>query len=165
MTTTGICTAARQLAPRIQLRDIWLILNEMAERGLVICLNPRHVTGKLYVFTDRGRRVVKRAFGFEVPRVPHGVDWRKYARVVRAKARKAVLLALAELPPGMPATATVVRKRLRDKHALGLNPTIRALKELERMGLVRSRLDSDRGGRRAYVLTCSGAAIARQLGT
>jgi Fe2+ or Zn2+ uptake regulation protein len=163
MTTTEICKATRSLSPRIQLRDIWLVLKEMRERGSVICLNPRHVTGKLYALTKRGRRVVKQTFGIEVPQIPQHIDWRKYAQVVRAKARKAVLLALAEMPSDMHATATVIRKRLREKHPMGLNPVIRALKELKRLGLVRSEPASKRGSRTRHFLSKSGAAIARQI--
>jgi len=163
MTTTEICTAARSLSPRIQLRDIWLILKAMRDRGLVICLNPRHVTGKLYALTDLGRRAVKQAFGVEVPRFPQGVDWRKYARVVRAKARKAVFLALAEMPPELCATATVIRKRLRDKHPMGLSPVIRALKELEQLNLASRKPTEDSDRHRAYALTKQGADIAREL--
>jgi DNA-binding HxlR family transcriptional regulator len=160
MTTTEICKAARSLSPRIQLRDIWLILREMGERGLVICLNPRHMTGKLYSLTKRGRRVVKQTFGIEVPQIPQHIDWRKYSRVVRAKVRRLVLLEVARLSSSKPVTATEVRRSLRGRHPLGLNPTIRALKELERMGLTRSVEVNQGTGRRAYALTHPGAAIA-----
>ena len=155
MTATEICTAARSLSPRIQLRDIWLILQEMRERGLGICLNPRHVTGKLYALTGRGRRVLKQAFGIEVPRMPHGTDWRKYARVARAKVRRLVLLEVARLTVSKPVTATEVKRALRDKHPLGLNPTIRALKELERMGLIKWQTVSNRDTRTTRGGSCT----------
>ena len=163
MTTTEICTAARQIAPRIQLRDVWLMLQEMRERGLVICLNPKHVTGKLYTLTLRGRRTVRQVFCTSVRRAPAGIDWRKYARIARAKVRRLVLLELARVPPETLATATTVRKGLRESHPIGLNPTIRALKELEQLGLVRSEPVSDRDSRKRYFLSNSGAAIARQI--
>jgi len=161
MTTTELCQAARSLSPRIQLRDVWLILKEMRERGLAVCLNPRHVTGKLYTLTDLGRRVVQQTFGVGVPRAPSDVDWRKYARVVRAKARKAVFLALAALPPESRTTATVIRKRLREKHPLGLNPVIRALKELEGMGLARWAPVGKTDPRKCFRLTSAGTSVAR----
>lgn len=162
MTTTEICRAARELAPHIRLRDIWLILKEMAERRLAVCLNPRHVTGKLYALTDRGRRAVKQAFSIEVPRISKGVDWRKYARVVRAKVRRLVLLEVARLSASGPVTATEVKRSLREKHPLGLNPTIRALKELERMGLVASQAAASEGHRRSYSATKTGLVICSQ---
>jgi len=165
MTTTEICAAARASAPRIQLRDVWFVLRQMQQRNLARCLNPRHVTGKLYVLTLRGRRVVQEAFGLEVPAEAKGLDWRKYACVARAKVRRAVLLALAEMPSEALRMASAIRKRLRDQHGLGLNATLRALKDLEKMGLVQSEPVSDGERRRAYYLTNSGVAIAQRLST
>ena len=60
-------------------------------------------------------------------------------------------------------TVTHIRKRLRDKHPMGLNPTTRAIKDLERLGLVRSAPAPDRDHRRGYTLTRSGLRIARQI--
>jgi DNA-binding PadR family transcriptional regulator len=163
MTTSEICVEARQMGPKIQLRDIWLILREMEARGLVNCLNARHVTGKLYALTLRGRRTVKEAFRIHVSRPPNDVDWRKYARVSRAKVRRLILQQLSGLLPGIAATATAIRKGLREHHPLGLNPTIRALKELEQLGLLRSSLISNRDCRKRYRLSKSGAAVVQQI--
>lgn len=151
------------MSPKLQLRDIWLILREMEARGLVNCLNPRHVTGKLYAFTLRGRRTVKQAFSIQVSRPPNDVDWRKYARVSRAKVRRLILQHLYRLPVGIAATATTIRKGLRDHHPLGLNPTIRALKELEQLGLLRALPISNRDCRRHYHLSKAGTAIVQQM--
>lgn len=162
-TTSEICEAARVFSPHVQLRDIWLILKEMSAKRLVVCLNPRHVTGKLYALTDRGRRAVRQAFGIEVPRIPKGVDWRKYARVVRAKVRRLVLIEVARLSASRPVTATEVKRSLRDKHPLGLNPTIRALEELESIGVIKpSRRESD-ACPRTFTLTAGGKRLADQI--
>ena len=129
----------------------------------MLCLNPRHVTGKLDVLTDWGRQVVAKAFKETRPEVSRDVDWRRYAQVVRAKVRKLMLLELAKRPETMPKTATAIRKSLRDKHPVGLNPTIRALKDLERLGLVRQTAVGDRETRRTYTITKAGVATAQQL--
>src|SRR5262245_25844690 len=55
MTSTEICAAARALNPRIQLRDVWHLLRQMQQRGLVHCMNQRLITGRLYALTERGR--------------------------------------------------------------------------------------------------------------
>jgi len=163
MTTTEICAAARVFAPRIQLRDVWFVLRQIQQRNLARCLNPRHVTGKLYVLTLRGRRVIHGALGLEVPAEAKGLDWRKYARVVRAKARSAVLLEVEVAESSGPATATQIRRSLRVKRPIGLNPVIRALKELEGLGLVKSAMEINGDTRPFYSLTRSGAAIVQQL--
>jgi len=163
MTASEICRAAHPINPHIQLRDLWFLMDELKKRRLVVCLNPRHTTGKLYALTDRGREAALCAFGLRFPPIPNGVNWRKYAQVARARARKLVLLELACLPRNSVATATYIRKRLRDRHPMGLNPTTRALKDLERLGLVRSAPVPDKDRRRGYTLTRSGLRIARQI--
>jgi DNA-binding MarR family transcriptional regulator len=78
-------------------------------------------------------------------------------------ARKLVLLELACCPRNSMATATYIRKRLCDRHPMGLNPTTRALKDLERLGLVRSAPVRDKDRHRGYTLTRSDVRIARQV--
>jgi DNA-binding PadR family transcriptional regulator len=163
MTASEICRAAHPINPHIQLRDLWFLMDELKKRRLVVCLNPRHTTGKLYALTDRGREAALCAFGLRFPPIPKGVNWRKYAQVVRARARKLVLLELACFPRNSMATATYIRKRLRDRHPMGLNPTTRAIKDLERLGLVRSAPVPDKDRCRGYTLTRSGLRIARQI--
>jgi len=63
MTASEICRAARQTNPHVQLRDIWLIMRQLEEKKLVVCLNPRQTNGKLYSLTDHGREVVAAGFG------------------------------------------------------------------------------------------------------
>jgi len=163
MTASEICRAAHPINPRIQLRDIWHIMGELKDRGLAVCLNPRHTTGKLYTLTARGRDAASRAFGLTIEPTIRRINWKKYAQVARAKARKLVLLELSRLPPKSMSTATDVRKRLRDKHPMGLNPTTRALKDLERLGLVRTAPLSPKDRRTGYGLTRSGIRIAREM--
>ena len=97
MTTSEICTAAHQENPKIQLRDIWHVIRDFQQRKLVQCLNPRHVTGKLYVLTPLGTRVVRNAFGIRSVTGSKDLNWRKYAQIARAKTRRLVLLELTSL--------------------------------------------------------------------
>ena len=163
MTASEICRAAQPINPHIQLRDVWFIMGQLKQKGLVVCLNPKHVTGKLYSLTAFGHEVAVRGFNLPPSTKPEHLDWRRYAQVVRAKVRKLVLLELARLPSSSPRTASVIRRHLREKHPIGLNQTIRALKDLERLGLARSKPVSDRDARRAYRATTAGLAVARQL--
>ena len=50
MITSEILLAAQSHAPRILLRDVWFILRGFHKKGLVTCLNPGAVTGKLFLF-------------------------------------------------------------------------------------------------------------------
>ena len=163
MTASDMCRATQPLNPHIQLRDVWFIMSQFKARALAHCLNPNHTTGKVYALTERGRRLALRTFGTMAVEPAPGIDWRRYAKVVRAKTRTAVLLQLAALNARGGITATMLRKGLRERHPIGLNPTIRALKELEQAGLATSRTLGDKDRRRRYTITKSGAAIARQL--
>lgn len=156
MTTTEICQAARALNPRIQLRDIWHVMQEMRQRRLVVCLNPGHVTGKLYDLTENGRQAVMEAFAVEIPAISQPLNWRKYALVARAKTRRSVLLELVMLGPRGPVTATALRKSLRGKHSIGLNPTLRALKELADLGFAACEVGKGRSPKRLYTATKAG---------
>lgn len=163
MTTTEICAAVQQLNARIQLRDIWHLMQEMQERGLAECLNPRALTGKVYALTSNGRRAVATAFGTRVLRPVQGVDWRRHGWVVRGRIRRLVLVEVARPWAREGGTASEIRRHLRDRCPVALNPTVRALKELEHAKLVKAQRDEEGRPRRRYRLTTSGVVVARQL--
>ena len=165
MTGKEICVTARVQSPRLQLRDVWHLLQEMQTRGLVACHNPRLVTGRLYELTARGRAAVAHAFDIQIPAPPANADWRKYSWVVRAKVRRSTLLGLAALQARTreSQTATAIRKHLRTEHPVGLNPVVRALKELFRLGLVREAGLTAKRCCKLYQLTPAGRRIAEQL--
>jgi Fe2+ or Zn2+ uptake regulation protein len=165
MTAKEICLLARAHAPRLQLRDVWHLLTDMQNRGLVTCYNPRLVTGRLYELTARGKAAAWAAFGRDIPPGPTNIDWRNYSWVVRAKVRRLTLLDLAELEAraGESQTATIIRKHLRTEHAVGLNPVVRALKELLSLGLVREAGRTRTRCCKLYQLTAAGWRIVKQL--
>jgi len=165
MTSKEICVVARAESPRLQLRDVWHLLREMQARSLVTCHNPRLVTGRLYELTARGRDAVVGPFGVEIPIPQENIDWRKYSWVVRAKVRRLTLLALTALEERTreSQTATAVRKHIRTEHPVGLNPVVRALKDLVRLGVVREAGVTRKRGCKLYQLTAGGRRIAEQL--
>lgn len=160
-----MCAAARALSPRIQLRDVWHLLREMQQRELVFCLTPRLVTGRLYWLGAKGRAAVQGAFGISVNEPPSNIDWRKYSWVVRAKVRRLTLIGLGHLEEktGEPQTATTVRKRVLPEHGVGLNPVIRALKDLVRLGVVEHAGLTKKRCCTLYSLTPAGKRILEQL--
>lgn len=162
MTGSELCRAACKEAPCLQLRDLWLILKEMKRRKLVVCLNPRHVTGKLHVLTNRGRTVVRQAFGLSVPPLSTDVDWRAYAQVARSKSKRELLLRLSAVSPAEGTTATHLRKSLLEPYPMGLSAVVRALKDLERLGLVRVRPEGRKGRQKGHELTEAGLKVVRQ---
>lgn len=165
MIGSEILAAAREFAPCIQLRDVWHLLREMSARDLVRCLNPRLITGRLHVLTERGRATVREAFGITTPVPPANIDWRKYSWVIRAKARRLTLATLGELErkSSRPQTATAIFKRLPSANAMGLNKVIRAVKELVKSRLVRpAGKIGNRVGKR-YGLTPMGRRILEHL--
>ena len=80
MTATEICAAARAFAGHVQLRDVWFLMRQFQERGLVVCVNPRLVTGRLYSLTeDRAKVPLRMAFGIRM--VP-AVRRRRLAKIL-----------------------------------------------------------------------------------
>jgi DNA-binding MarR family transcriptional regulator len=60
-------------------------------------------------------------------------------------------------------TATAIRKHLRTEHPVGLNPVVRALKDLVRLGLVREAGLTAKRCCRLHQLTPTGRRIVEQL--
>ena len=164
MTATELCDASRPLNPRIQLRDVWILMRQFEERKLTRCLNRRQKTGKLYCLTDHGRQVVREAFGVAIKPVARGVNWNKYSQVARAKIRKLVLLAIAKwtAQKGAPVSASEIRRSNRIECPVGLNPVIRAIKDLRSLGLIAAGPQS-KDRRTSYSVTQGGKRIVAQL--
>jgi Fe2+ or Zn2+ uptake regulation protein len=56
MTGSELLAAMHKDCPKTQLRDIWRLLKKLGARGLVHCLAPNEGNGRLYFFTEKGRR-------------------------------------------------------------------------------------------------------------
>lgn len=165
MTASEICAAAREFAPRLQLRDVWFLMRQMAARGLAKPLNKRSNNGRLYGLTDTGAKAVATAFDLDVPAPSESLDWRRYAWVVRARILKRVLLGLAQMETRSPEghTASSIRKFIRADYPVGLNPVLRAVRELADKKLIASVGVTKLRSCKLYRLTPSGRAIVRQL--
>lgn len=138
MTATEIRQACVSMAPRIQLRDIWLIIRKLAERGLVACLTPGQLTGKVFTLTELGGAMAGKAVGVNAEAPRQDVDWRLYSYVFRAKGRKAVFLEVCErgLFDDNGKTVSAIKKALRDRYPMTLDAVRRAVKELLAVGLI-----------------------------
>ena len=163
MTATEICAAAGKFTPQIQLRDVWFLMRQFERRGLAVCLNPQQVTGKLYCLTEPGRLATRHAFDIGHPRPPERIDWRKYSWVIRAKIRRLVLCGLGQLEAKAPQTATEIRKHIRHDYPAGLNPVLRAVRELADKKLITCIGVTPVRACKLYRLTSSGRAIVKQL--
>jgi DNA-binding PadR family transcriptional regulator len=163
MTGTEICAAARVFNSHIQLRDVWHLLRQMERRGLVQCYNPRLVTGRLYLLTPKGRATVQKAFAILMPRPPADIDWWKYSWVIRAKIRRLTLSGLGQLETKAPRTATEIRRHIRDEYSAGLNPVLRAVRELADKDLIACVGVTPVRACKLYRLTPTGRSILQQL--
>ena len=163
MTGTEICAAARVFNSHIQLRDVWHLLRQMKQRGLVQCFNPRLVTGRQYLLTTLGRAGVQEAFSISIPRPPANIDWRKYSWVIRAKVRRLTLCSLGQLETKAPQTATSIRKHIRNEYSAGLNPVLRAVRELADKKLIICVGMTPVQACKLYRLTRMGRRVLNQL--
>jgi Fe2+ or Zn2+ uptake regulation protein len=147
-------------APQIQLRDVWAILQDCVERGLVACLNPKTTIGKRYFWTMNGKRAAQRAFKLTF-NFPEPLNWNHYAFVTRAPLRRHILQELAQsLGKPESCTATEIRKSLQEKYPVGINSVLRALQALAGAGLVKRQSSETR---KAYRLTNAGMQIHRAM--
>ena len=162
MTESQIVTAAKAHAPKIQLRDVWYILGQMQDRHLVRCLNPQDRNGKCYCYTALGGEVARHAFVLEAGDAARNLNWSAYGKVVRAKTRQRVLLAIASSLENRPKTAKNRRKKLCERSPLGRNGLLRALHELERQGAIVSGIDPS-SNRKIYRTTIRGQRIIQML--
>jgi DNA-binding PadR family transcriptional regulator len=163
MTATEICATTRKFTPQIQLRDVWFLMRQFEKRNLVVCLNPQQVTGKLYCLTEKGRKATRCAFEIIHPVPPTNIDWRKYSWVIRAKIRRLTLCSLGQQEAGGPQTATEIRKHIRNHYPAGLNPVLRAVRELANKKLIVCVGVTPVRACKLYRLTPSGRAIVKQL--
>ena len=165
MTGTEIWTASRMRAPRIQLRDVWFLLKQFREARLVECVNPNEVTGRIYRYTDLGRRIATEAF--ELPELPTAgdIDWDVYAMIARGSARKAVLCELGRdrLGPDQGLVPVRLRKKLLDRHPLSKNVVLRALRELRELGLIEIAGTIRKPEQKLYRITKEGLKIHQEV--
>lgn len=166
MPGTEIFERARQRAPKIQLRDVWFVLQQFQQRNLACCLTPQLVTGTIYNLTRKGRMEVAANFGQVVPDPPPNINWMLYALIVRGRIRRLVFKEIARLSllTKKGTTASEIRKGLMEKrNPLGLNSVLRVMGWLRKLGLVRFLTDPNDRRLKRYVLTPSGQRIARQM--
>jgi DNA-binding PadR family transcriptional regulator len=152
--------------PKVQLRDIWRLLNKFNERGLIFCLTPNEGNGRLYYFTEKGRRFMRKDLDTSIQPLPRLMNWGKYSQVMRAQVRKLVLLHIGTVRLGTSLeakTISTIRKELLSTHPMGLGGTIRAVRELERQKLIRRVGITKKRSRPLYLPTLVGKRIIQQI--
>jgi len=160
LTVAQIWQLARELTPKIQLRDASRILRQLAQRGLLQCLNPSLPTGRVYYWTEAGRVSAMTALNISVDPLPARANWNSVGQVTRAQARRSVLEEIGRAaPPGC--SLSEVRRQLRDKYPMELCRAIRAARELTGLKLIRSK--SKRKQCKLYELTPAGRRVVELL--
>jgi hypothetical protein len=148
-------------APQMQLRDVWAILEQGKERGLIYCLNPRELKGKLFFWTERGRKVVNDALLRQITVPAARVNWKLYGWVARGKLRRVALLQIdAFSRKEMAPTASQIRRALRESYPVTLNSVLRTLGQLVEAKVIKTDFERSR---KAYCLTAAGRKIIQRL--
>ena len=138
--------------------DVRLLIRKFAKRGLVFCLTPIDLKGRLYYFTEKGRRAVKAAINRPIPALPKRINWRRYAALQRGPVRKLVLMEIGEKIKGKahPKTATDVRKKMMPSRSIGLGNMIATVHELREMNFIRCVGRTKKKNQPLYLPTISG---------
>ncbi len=166
MTGTEILRATLPYNPSILLGDIWWNIKQFTEKGLVECMNPSDITGRLYTKTIIGRRVLYEAFKIEIQPPSEKVDWQRFAQVVRAKTRMTVFMEIAcnNYFNKSIKTASNIRRLLKKREVpIALNTTIRSIKELSDINLIQCIGYADKYDSKIYQTTDAGHQIYQEL--
>jgi len=165
MTPTEIMRRARDINPRISFGDISTLIREFERRGILECLTPQQITGRIYFPTNYGRRLVWRIFAVKVPPVEDDISWYKYSRLEAGKTRKLVLKEIYNLkafyPDGI--NLSSIRKRLNRTYPLTLSQTFCALKDILTDKLIRVAGYAKKRNSKLYKLTREGNRLCEYI--
>ena len=163
MMPSQILREAKKLNRKISFADLSNLMREFAERGIVECLTPRQLTGRIYYFTDYGRQLAWCPFALRIPPLDKEFNWNKYALVVAGKTRKLILKELFFLKSyyenGI--TLAAIRKKLSRIYPITLSQTYSAMSYLLKARLVRIAGYAKLRNSKLYKLTPEGRRICK----
>lgn len=156
---------AQKLNRKISFGDLSSIIRECMERGIVECLTPRQLTGRIYYLTNSGRQLAWRVFALRIPPLDKEFNWNKYALVVAGKTRKLILKEMFFLKSyyenGI--SLAVIRKKLSRIYPITLSQTYSAMSYLLKARLVRIAGYAKLRNSKLYKLTPSGIRICEYM--
>lgn len=165
MTPVAILRRAQRINPKISFGDVSHLLHEMERRGLIKCLTPTLLTGKIYCPTRIGRELLWREFSIKAQRLRHDIDWSKCAMVLAGRTRRRLLL---EMRYGQAlheegSSVSALRRRLNRTCPITLNQAYCTMQALLAEGLAEIRGHTRKRDSKLYRLTLAGDAIAEML--
>ena len=153
---------SRRINPKITFGDVSNIIREAERKGIMECLTPDRLTGRIYFLTASGRSLVSYAYGLKIRKEKKDIDWNKYAVVIAGKVRKHILSVLegpgAHHKAGM--NLIQIRRKVNIIIPIHMNQTLASLRLLVRSGLVRLKSHSKKKGEKLYELTEEGKQIS-----
>ena len=161
MMPSQLLREARKLNRKISFGDVSNIIRECMERGIVECITPRQLTGRIYYLTDYGRQLAWRVFALRIPLLDNAFNWNKYALVIAGKTRKLILKELFILKPyyenGI--TLAAIRKKLSRIYPITLSQTYSAMSYLLKARIVKITGYAKLRNSKLYKLTMEGKRI------
>lgn len=165
MTPTAIMRKAKEINSRISFGDTSTLIRELERRGILECITPLQITGRLYFPTNYGRRLIWRIFDIKVSPIEDNIDWYKYSRLEAGKTRKLVLKEIFSIkgfyPNGI--NLTSIRKRLNRTYPLTLSQTFCAVKDVLTDKLIRVAGYAKKRNSKLYKLTREGNELCEYI--
>ncbi len=165
MTPTQLLREARKINRRISFGDLSNLTCEFMNRGIVECLTPKQLTGRIYCMTDYGRQLVKRVFVLNIRSLDKEFNWNRYALVVAGKTRKLILKEMFFIKSyhenGI--TLAAIRKRLSRIYPITLSQTYSAMNYLLKARVVKIVGYTKLRNSKLYKLTQSGGKICEYM--
>ena len=165
MTPTEILREARRINPKISFGDASAIIRELGKRGILKCLTPEQLTGRIYFLTNYGRRLVWNIFNLEIDAEEQDFDWYKYSRVLAGKTRKNLLSEIYNnrgfYEDGM--TLALIRSKIGKLYPVTLSQAFCTIQALLNDGLVDVAGFTKKRNSKLYMLTSEGIKICEYL--
>ena len=165
MTPTEILREAKQINPRISFGDTSAIIRELEKRGILKCLTPEQITGRIYFLTNYGRRLVWKIFQLKLDAEEPDFDWHKYSRVLAGKIRRYFLVEIYNnrgfYDDGM--NLAVIRRRIGKIYPVTLSQAFCTMQDLLKDGLVEVAGFTKKRSSKLYKLTSEGIKICEYL--
>ena len=165
MIPTEIMRKAKGINPRISFGDTSTLIRGLERRGIIECITPQQITGRLYFPTNYGRRLIWRIFNIKVSPIEDSIDWYKYSRLEAGKTRKLVLKEIYSIKAfysdGI--NLTSIRKRVNRTYPLTLSQTFCAVKDILTDKLIMVAGYAKKRNSKLYKLTQEGNELCEYI--
>lgn len=165
MSPSEILKTAKKINPKITFGDVSNIIRQAERKGIIYCLTPIRLTGRIYFLTQEGRKEVNKAYDLKIKKEGTGIDWHRYADIAAGRTRRDILHALygVRIQNGPSLTLAQIRRKVNKIYPITLNQTLDSMHSLMKNGTARISGYTKKRNSKQYELTDQGMRMAEYL--